>query len=175
MSKYKLLKKAEFNPKLKTYHYILGTFSLFFAFLTIPLIPLWLIFGPIMINKYFKRLECDLTTRSLRFKKGFLIEVEKTIPLDKIQDVTFKEGPFLRFFGLSILKIETAGNSGTTAADLNLIGIIDAYDFRKMIFDQRDNVTSNTSNSLLNSDSVIDILNEIRTSIKNIEQKILKE
>lgn len=40
-----------------------------------------------------------------------------------------------------------------------------------MIFDQRDNVTSNTSNSLLNSDSVIDILNEIRTSIKNIEQK----
>jgi hypothetical protein len=53
MSKYKLLKKAEFNPKLKTYHYILGTFSLFFAILTIPLIPLWLIFGPIMINKYF--------------------------------------------------------------------------------------------------------------------------
>ena len=136
MSKPVLLKKAEFNPRLKTYLNLSGIFMMLITLVTIPFIPFWLIIAPYFINKYFERLECELTTRSLRFKKGFIIQIEKTIPLDKIQDLTFREGPLLKKFGLSILKVETAGNSGTGTADLSLIGIIDAHDFRQMVFDQ---------------------------------------
>lgn len=166
-----LLKKAEFNPRLKLYYNISGIFVMFAMIFTIPLIPIWLLIAPYFINKYYERLECELTNRSLRFKKGFIVQVEKTIPLDKIQDLTFKEGPLLKKLGLSILKIETAGNSGTGTADLSLIGIIDAHKFRKMVFDQRDEVTDNSS-SLSTSDSMTEILSDIRDSLHRLEKKI---
>ncbi len=172
MSKPVLLKKAEFNPRLKTYLNLYGIFMMLIMLITIPLIPFWVIIAPFFINKYFERLECELTTRSLRFKKGFIVQVEKTIPLDKIQDLTFREGPLLKKFGLSILRVETAGNSASAAADLSLIGIIDAHEFRQMVFDQRDKVTDNTASSDSPSESMVDILSEIRDSIKSIEQKL---
>lgn len=173
MAKPVLLKKAEFNPRLKTYLNLYGAFMMLVMIFTIPFIPFWLIIAPVFINKYFDRLECELTTRSLRFKKGFIIQIEKTIPLDKIQDLTFREGPLLKRFGLSILKIETAGNSATGSADLSLIGIVDAHDFRQMVFDQRDKVTDNASSSSeVGSESMVEILSDIRASIKAIEAKI---
>lgn len=175
MSKPVLLKKAEFNPRLKTYLNLYGIFMMVIMLVTIPFIPFWILIAPFFINKYFERLECELTTRSLRFKKGFLVQTEKTIPLDKIQDLTFREGPLLRKFGLSILKVETAGNSGAGTADLSLIGIIDAHDFRQMVFDQRDKVTDNASSSESSSESMVDILSEIRDSIKTIEQKLAEK
>lgn len=171
--KVQLLKKAEFNPRLKTYLNLYGLFIMFVSLITIPLIPFWLIFAPIFLNKYFDRLECELTTRSLRFKKGFLVQTEKTIPLDKIQDLTFKEGPLLRKLGISVLRIETAGNSGTGTADLSLIGIVDALEFRQMVFDQRDKVTDNqSSSSHEDAESMVDVLKDIRTSLANIEKKL---
>jgi putative membrane protein len=175
MAKPVLLKKAVFNPKLKTYLNLYGIFMMTVMLFTIPFIPFWLIIAPFFINKYFERLECELTTRSLRFKKGFIIQTEKTIPLDKIQDLTFREGPLLKKFGLSILKVETAGNSGAGTADLSLIGIIDAHDFRQMVFDQRDIVTDNASSGDSSSESMVDILSEIRDSLKNIEKKISED
>ncbi len=172
MAKPELLKKAEFNPRLKTYLNLYGVFMMTVMLFTIPFIPFWLIIAPYFISKYFERLECELTTRSLRFKKGFIVQTEKTIPLDKIQDLTFREGPLLKKFGLSILKVETAGNSGAGTADLSLIGIIDAHDFRQMVFDQRDKVTDNVSTGDSSSESMVDILSEIRDSLKNIEKKV---
>ena len=64
--------------------------------------------------------------------------VEKTIPLENIQDVTFIEGPILRYFHLSTLKFETAGSGAGQANDMHLTGIIDAHDFRNRILDARD-------------------------------------
>lgn len=172
MAKPVLLKKAEFNPKLKTYLNLYGVFMMLIMIVSIPFIPFWLLIAPFFINKYFERLECELTTRSLRFKKGFLIQIEKTIPLDKIQDLTFREGPLLKKFGLSVLKVETAGNSGTGTADLSLLGIVDAHEFRQMVFDQRDKVTDNASSGDSDTESMVDILSEIRDSIKSIEKKL---
>ncbi|MBO6793450.1 MAG: PH domain-containing protein [Balneolaceae bacterium] len=175
MAKPVLLKKAEFNPRLKTYLNLYGAFMMLVMIFTIPFIPLWLIIAPVFINKYFERLECELTTRSLRFKKGFLVQIEKTVPLDKIQDLTFKEGPLLRMLGLSILKVETAGNSGTGVADLSLLGVVDAMEFRQMVFDQRDKVTDNANSGDTSSESMIEILSDIRDSIKSIEQRLAEK
>ncbi len=167
-----VLKEAEFNPRLKTYLNLYGIFMMFIMIFTIPLIPIWLILAPVFISKYYERLECELTTRSLRFKKGFIVQTEKTIPLDKIQDLTFKEGPLLKKFGLSILRVETAGNSASAGADLSLIGIIDAHNFRQMVFDQRDKVTENTVSGSNESEDMVQILKDIRDSLNKIETKI---
>lgn len=167
-----ILKKADFNPRLKIYLNLYGVFMMLIMIFTIPLIPVWLIFAPILINKYYERLECELTSRSLRFKKGFIVQTEKTIPLDKIQDLTFKEGPLLKKLGLSILRVETAGNSASASADLSLIGIVDAHEFRQMVFDQRDKVTENTSSVSQESESMVEVLKDIRESLKRIEGKL---
>jgi len=126
------------------------------------------------IRKYFDRLHCELTTRTLKFNKGYVFRTEKTIPLDKIQDLTFKEGPLLKIFGLSILKIETAGSSQQGVSDLTLIGIINASSFRDKVLEQRDTVTdiksSRTDSS--NTENLLSVLQDIRQSLQNIETKI---
>ena len=66
------------------------------------------------------------------------MKVEKTIPLENIQEVAFIEGPILRHFHLRTLKFETADSGAGQANDLHLTGIIDAHDFRNRILEARD-------------------------------------
>lgn len=173
-AKPKILRKAEFNPRIKRYLLIYGILFSIITIVGIVLLPIYLIIAPILINKYFDRLSAELTTRALRFEKGVLFHVERTIPLDKIQDLTFKEGPLLKYFGLSILKVETAGGSGQGQADLTLIGIRDASDFRSQVLEQRDKVTDNkySSSASETDQSTVAILKEIRDSLQSIDQKM---
>jgi len=53
-----------------------------------------------------------------------------------------------------------------------MIGIVDAHDFRKRVFDQRDKVTDNMVANEPSSDSMIEVLNDIGDSIKTIEKKL---
>jgi putative membrane protein len=169
-----VLRKATFNPKIKTYLLIYGAVICICTIVGIVLLPFYLLIAYSFIKKYFSKLNAELTTRSLRFEKGVLFHVERTIPLDKIQDLTFKEGPLLRYFGLSVLRIETAGSSGQGQADLTLIGIENAADFRAEVLKQRDEVTENrySQPSPVENDDIVKLLSEIRDSLKVIEQKI---
>lgn len=121
-----ILTIAEFDPRLRKYVLISVSIVLAVTIVGILLLPFWLIFGKKYINRYYDALECVLTTRALHFKKGIWFQTERSIPLDKIQDLTFQEGPFLRYFGLSTLKIETAGQSAQGSADMSLTGIMEA-------------------------------------------------
>jgi len=174
VQKAEVVEIAQFNPNIKKYLFWYITI-LFCAFIiTIPLVPIVMIVSHFFIRKYFDRLHCELTTRTLKFNKGYVFRTEKTIPLDKIQDLTFKEGPLLKIFGLSILKIETAGSSQQGVSDLTLIGIINASSFRDKVLEQRDTVTdiksSRTDSS--NTENLLSVLQDIRKSLQNIETKI---
>lgn len=165
-----VLHHAEFNPKLKTYILATGTLIMALTVFGIVLVPFWWLIGHFYMKRYYERLECELTSRSLRFKKGYIFHTERTIPLDKIQDLTFKEGPLLKYFGLSILRVETAGNTGQGSADLSLIGIVDSTGFRNMVLDQRDKVTENTGSSgTSETESNTQILKDIRDTLLRIE------
>lgn len=96
------------------------------------------------------------------------------MPLDKIQDLTFKEGPLLRYLGLSILKVETAGGSAQGQADLTLVGIKDASNFRNQVLEQRDKVTENKygESNTEETEDTLQILKEIRDTLNIIAQKI---
>lgn len=172
------LHEAEFDPRLKTYTYAAGIGFCVITVVGIVLLPFWLIFGRMYINRYYDNLYCELTTRALHFKKGILFQTERTVPLDKIQDLTFKEGPGLRRFGLSQLQVETAGQSAQGTADMSLIGIVDARKFREMVLDQRDEITekqSGPASSAIPEKSdheILPLLKEIHQTLKNIEHKI---
>ena len=176
------LLEAKFDPRLKTYSYVGGIVIFTITIVGIILLPFWLIFGKIYINRYFDNLYCELTTRALHFKKGVWFQTERTIPLDKIQDLTFKEGPILRYFGLSYLMIETAGQSAQGVSDLSLTGIVDARNFRKIVLDQRDETTDKQSyvtstpqtENGLNQDQLVPLLQDINKTLKKIEQRMEK-
>lgn len=133
--------RAEFNPLIRPYLVVSVALTLTMTIVGIPLAILWLLgIGPWWARHYFDKLECELTDQSLRYRKGILVQVEKTIPLENIQDVTFIEGPLLKRFNLSILKFETAGQSAGQANDMKLVGIIDAHDYRAQILAARERI-----------------------------------
>ena len=93
--------------------------------------------GQYISKRYYENISCELSSNHLEFKKGVLFKVEKTIPLENIQDLTFIENPLLKHLDLRILKIETAGQSNPKGSDMKLIGIIDSVDFKKKVLYQR--------------------------------------
>ncbi len=131
--------RAAFNPLIRPYLVAQGAFILAVTIVGIPLAIIWLLgVGQWWARHYFDKLDCHLDAKKLRYRKGILVTVEKTIPLENIQDVTFIEGPILRHFHLSTLKFETAGSGAGQANDMHLTGIIDAHDFRNRILEARD-------------------------------------
>lgn len=131
--------RAAFNPLIRPYLVITIGFTLLITVVLIPLAIIWFLgLGQWWARHYFDKLECELTDKAIRFRKGILVQVEKTIPLENIQDVTFIEGPILRHFNLSTLKFETAGASNTHDGNMKLTGIIGAQEFRNRILSARD-------------------------------------
>ena len=138
--------RAAFNPLIRPYLVVQIGFGMILTVIGIPLAIIWFLgVGQWWARHYFEKLDCHLDARKLLFRKGILITVEKTIPLENIQDVTFIEGPVLRHFHLSTLKFETAGSGAGQAHDMHLTGIIDAHDFRNKILEARDALRQRTS------------------------------
>ena len=134
----KIIRAAEFNTALKLYILLYGAFMLAITVVGIPLALIWLCGpGQWYANHYFNKLECVITDTNLRFKKGILVQFEKTIPLENIQDISFIEGPVLRYFHLAVLRVETAGGSANNMGAMSLVGIVDAQAFRLMVMAQR--------------------------------------
>lgn len=167
-----LIQKAEFSPRIKTYILLLGFFFLLITFIGIPLAIIWFLgVGQYYSKRYYENLHCRLTDRHLQFAKGVLFKVEKTIPLENIQDLTFIQNPILNMLDLRILKVETAGHSNTKGSDMTLIGIVGAEAFKDLVLDQREEMRSeqrrNSQKSESSSDQMISLLTEIRDLLKS--------
>src|SRR5215475_5189911 len=140
---------AKFNPLIRPYLVVRIGFSIAMTIIGLPLAVIWFLgVGQWWTRHYFDKLECHLGEKSLRYRKGILVQIEKTIPLENIQDVTFIEGPILRRFHLSTLKFETAGHSGGQANDMHLTGIINAHEFRNRILEARDALKNQAQRNL---------------------------
>lgn len=84
--------------------------------------------------------------RSLRIRRGIWVIQETTLTFENVQNVTVRQGPLQRYFGIANLLVETAGGGqpqpGThgmqaTAAHRGLIeGVADAVKIRDLILKQ---------------------------------------
>jgi putative membrane protein len=177
-----VLLRAAFEPRLKKYFLLQSTFVMLISLIGIPLLPFWLLgLGPVVHRRQYEALECVLTPRSLNFHKGFLIRIQKNVPLDKITDLALVEGPLLRFLGLCSLGIETAGG-GPATSTAQLIGVVDAIAFRDAVLRQRDLVSSagtEVAPPTIPLDSMEgssqELLSDIRDSLGRIEDLLAKQ
>ena len=167
------IETAEFNPKIKAYLLISIALILTVTIIGIPFIIVWFLgLGQYYCKRYYENLVCTITERHLNFKKGVMFKVEKTIPLENIQDLTFLENPLLKIFNLRILKIETAGQSNPQGSDMKLIGILDTLEFKNKVLRQRELLSTEALSSSKTDESIQDqVLNELK-EIKNILREI---
>lgn len=178
MENNKILITARFDEKVKTYIFLVICFYLIITVFGIALLPIWLLgLGQWVSKKFFATLKCELTEKNLYFSKGLILHVEKTIPLENIQDLSFIGGPLLRAFGLTIIKVETAGGGGAHQSNMmSMIGIIEAENFKNAILQQRElrlreknkmEFSNAGSAGTTNDDLLIQIKNEL-VEIKNL-------
>lgn len=181
-----ILREATFSPRVKTYIFFVVLFFLITSIIGWIVIPFWIFgLGQYMSGKYFKTLSCQITNKNLKFSKGLIIHIEKTIPVENIQDLSFVGGPILRYFGLTLIKIETAGGGGGGPHNQNMmsmLGINDAESFKTQILQQREIVINQKhgygtistnqvqSQTIDNTQLLIDIKNEL-VEIKNALKK----
>lgn len=176
-TKIEIVKKAEFNPKIIPYTFWGTLIVLFLTIAGILFIPIWVLgFGQWMSKRVYKSLECELTAKNIRFKKGVFTKIEKTIPLANIQDLTFIENPILRVFGLKILKIETAGQNAQGGEEMKLVGIVEVESFKFQVIEQREKLVEGKQNQYNSNDSEKEnesqvLLTEIRDLLKIIASK----
>ena len=169
---------ARFNPLVRPYLVLQGALILALTIIGLPLLPIWLLgAGQWWARHYYDLLLCEVGDTELRFRKGILFQVEKTIPLENIQDVTFIEGPLLRQFNLSTLKFETAGHSAGQASDMTLVGIIDANTFRAEILRRRTALRQRaaapaTGNASDAGVAQLALLQQISTQLERIAQRL---
>jgi len=158
---------ATFDPKLKVYLVLMVGSVLVSTVLGIVLLPFWLVGGPMWAGAYFPTIQARLTDRALLYTHGIWFRREMSIPLDKIQDVSLAHGPILDAFGLSTLRVETAGG-GQTGSAVVLTGVVGSADFRAAIIERRDAITARPVAALPQATDAA-LLSEIRDSLHRIE------
>ncbi|MFN4286251.1 MAG: PH domain-containing protein [Lacibacter sp.] len=79
--------------------------------------------GLFLSRKRFQNMGFALRTHDLVYRNGWLFEKLHVVPLVKVQHCQVKKGPLERRYGLSTLRVYTAGVSG---ADLVLEGLTDS-------------------------------------------------
>ena len=167
-----IIQEAEFTPKIKKYIFAYVALILLISFIGIPLLLVWVLgLGQSISKKYYENLKCQLTEGHLEYNKGVLFKVEKTIPLENIQDLTFIQNPILNYFGLKILQIETAGGGAKQGADMKLVGIVDSSEFKKKVLQQREILRNPVSSPTGSVDSPNELLAEIRDLLIEIKEK----
>lgn len=174
--------EAEFNPKVTWYWLISGVIILTVIIVTIPLIPIWIIVGLFVTQKYLDSHACTLTNRTLKFSKGILVRQEKTVPLDRITDLGLVQGPIMRALDIEALSVETAGQSSPGSL-IRLAGIKDGRAFRDAVLQQRDLVVGSDESrasaavaiSPVTDATQTELLVEIRDALHRIDATLSQD
>jgi membrane protein YdbS with pleckstrin-like domain len=168
-----VLLRGTFSQKLRVYLLVQWTAVIVATVVGIALLPLWFLIGPPWVKRYHSTLRCEVNDRNVVIGKGLLFRRELTIPIDKIQDISIREGPLLSAFGLLRLRIETAGQSGSpgSKSDADLVGLLDARALRDQILEQRDALASRDG---LSVDDDRRVMINIHETLLRIEAQLAK-
>ena len=167
-----VLLEAEFDRRVIKYGRLAVSLLLVVTVAGIPLIPFWLIWSLSYLPRAYDRFSARLTPSSLEVTRGVYFRSDSTIPLDRITDVRLHDDPLMRMYGLQGLKVETAGQSGTTSAEGNLVGVVDAAAFRDAVLRQREILQEGGSTASVAAPSSQSSGNELLVEIRDLLQSI---
>ncbi|WOF15304.1 PH domain-containing protein [Methanoplanus sp. FWC-SCC4] len=141
----------------------------------ITIIPLIII--PIWNVLYYRSIVYHLNPTEMTWKHGVWFRKTGIVPYNRITNVDIVQGPVMRMFKISTLRIQTAGYSGQNTAEIRIQGIEDAEPLREMIMDfvrNKPPVASATGGEDDTSTGRSPENNEIISELKEIKE-ILRE
>jgi len=174
----KILREADFHPRAVTYRVWATVIPLMATLILIPFLP---VIVPIVIwyqRRHFAVLRVVLTNRDLKIHRGVWVREEKTIPLEKITDLRVFQGPIMRYFNVTGLAVETAGQASGAAALATVYGIVETENFRDQVLAQRDRIADAEDDSAAEmakpapaESEVVQLLTEIKDTLNRIDQR----
>ena len=105
-------------------------------FISVPILIIF-IFTALWIPKYYGTIFYKFTRNEIFWRRGIWFKATGIVPYNRITNIDITQGPISRSFGVSSLKIQTAGYSvGTKAsAEIRLEGIRNPIELRDLIMD----------------------------------------
>ncbi len=99
-------------------------------------IPL-VIFGVMLVSLFFRwlawlRTHYHIGEDDIRVERGIISRTARSIPYDRIQDVSVEQKPLARLFGLGEVKFETGGGEGEDAT-LSFVSLEEAERLRETV------------------------------------------
>ena len=84
---------------------------------------------------YYQSVVYHLNKTEMTWKRGVWFRKTGIVPYNRITNVDIVQGPIMRLFHISNLKIQTAGSSGDGVPEIALEGIEDPEPLRALIMD----------------------------------------
>ena len=103
-----------------------------FLLITIPTIAT-LLFVAIWIPLYHKSIVYHLSPTEISWNRGVWFRQTGIVPFSRITNIDLQQGPLMRLFGFSSLRIQTAGYSAQASAEIRITGIEDPEPLRDLI------------------------------------------
>lgn len=174
--------EAKFDPKVKTYWFLSGVW-LHLLLLTMGIglftLPLWCLgLGQWVSKRRYEQISANLTHKAIHLRTGAFVRVEKTIPLEQIQDLSLRTGPILDRLGIASVRVETAGQAVQGGADMVLPGIVDARAFRDAVLARRDALVEGrrqpepSTPATDEVDETTELLRDIRDTLHRLEARL---
>jgi hypothetical protein len=91
--------------------------------------------GALWAYLYYDTIRYLLTPTEMTWGRGVLWKQTGIVPYNRITNVDIIQGPVMRVFGISDLRIQTAGYSASQMAEIKLQGIRDPEPLRAIIMD----------------------------------------
>lgn len=85
------------------------------------------------IPLYYKSVSYRLTVTEITWQRGVWFRQTGIVPYNRITNVDIIQGPLMRFFSFSALRVQTAGYSAQARAEIVLNGIEDPKDLQETI------------------------------------------
>jgi len=86
---------------------------------------LWGVPAVLLMGPYYRSLRYDIHEDQVIMHVGVVTQSVKYVPFRTVTNMTVKRDPLDRAFGIGSLEIQTAGISGTSEAEQNLVGLTD--------------------------------------------------
>lgn len=114
----------------------IDSFFRLFILVGIAVLAVILIFICIWAPLYYKSVVYHLNDTEMTWKRGVFFRKTGIVPYNRITNVDIVQGPVMRVFGISHLKIETAGGGASKSyAEIQIEGVTDPEPLRQLIMD----------------------------------------
>ncbi|MDD4255539.1 MAG: PH domain-containing protein [Methanofollis sp.] len=94
------------------------------------------IFVAVWIPLYYRSVVYHLGGTEMTWKRGVWFRGTGIVPYNRITNVDIVQGPLMRVFGISDLRIQTAGYSAQAQAEIRIQGVEEPEEVRELIMAQ---------------------------------------